>query len=210
MKIQTLFVNIICVIALGACHLNKSDEQKTTKDSTFEKSRDTLVIKPSPRMVEGNFTKTLTWDELKFDIEYNNGTIVIQPMGLKENNNKLERKIEGTITDAQVEDLDSDGLPEILLYLSSTDENQYGTVVAYSVNHGKSMDTVSFTGINRNTRAGNGYIGHDKFYAGDGELIQSFPVYNDEKTTGSTRQLHYKLVKERGSKLFKLIKSNGG
>lgn len=209
MKARIGIYSLGFILVFASCKSNKKDDKTVKQDSvSIQNPTDTIHAKSSPVVADKSFTKTLTWDELKFEVELKNNIIVIQPQGLTGDNSKIEKNIEGTITDAQIEDLDGDGFPEILIYVSTADEHQYGTVIGYSVNEKKSLTPISFTDIRAGAGTGKGYQGHDKFYAGDGQLIRSYPVYEEDKATGSTKQLYYTLSKVQGDKVFKLSKKN--
>ena len=108
------------------------------------------------------------------------------------------RTIEGTVTGAEVADLNVDGSPEIYVYVTSAGSGSYGSLVAYSANRRKSLSEIYLPSVTQDKMASKGYQGHDEFAVLEGVLGHRFPVYRDTDTnarpTGGTRQLQYKLV----------------
>jgi len=161
-----------------------------------------------------NFKKNLSLQGITFDIKATNSgsmnQLVIEPSGLKIDNRPAHHAIEGTVTNAEIEDLNSDGSPEVLVYITSAGSGSYGSVIAYSVNNKKSMSQVYFPGIADNPEAGKGYMGHDEFAVVETCFCQRFPVYKEDDTnvdpTGGMRQIQYKLVDGEASRLFKIDK----
>lgn len=123
--------------------------------------------------------------------------ITITPFGLQIDNSVQVRTIEGSVVNAEVEDLNSDGSPELFIYTQSDGSGSYGDVMAYSVNNRKSMSMVNFPPITNDSTLSKGYMGHDEFSVVETSLVRRFPVYKDGDSnanpTGGTRQITYKL-----------------
>ena len=121
----------------------------------------------------------------------------IQPEGLKNNNTVIEREIEGSVTNAEVADLNVDGSPELYVYVTSAGSGSYGSLVAYAANKGKSLTEIYMPPIEDSKKAAKGYMGHDEFAVVESSLIRRFPLYKSADTnaepTGGTRQIEYKL-----------------
>ena len=118
--------------------------------------------------------------------------------------------MDGQVVDAEIEDLNSDGFPEILIYTTSAGSGSYGNVIGYSVNNGKSISQIYFPEISENKEASSGYMGHDEFAIIETTLARRFPVYKDGDTnnnpTGGTRQIDYKLKDGETSRQFVIAK----
>jgi hypothetical protein len=56
----------------------------------------------------------------------------IVPSGLEIDNSPIVREINGTVTVAEVADLNADGFPEFYVYVTSAGSGSYGSLVAYS------------------------------------------------------------------------------
>lgn len=144
------------------------------------------------------FRKALNYNQYAFFIEVHDNKLTIQPMRLETNNTVVEHVIEGAVMNADVGDLNTDGFPEVLVYIQSPGSESYGSVIGYSVNNGKSMSVIAnLPPVAENTEAGNGYKGHDEFAIVESSLIQRFPIFKpgdtNAKPTGGTRQVQYKL-----------------
>ncbi|MDQ0477294.1 PliI family lysozyme inhibitor of I-type lysozyme [Chryseobacterium sp. MDT2-18] len=160
------------------------------------------------------FTKTLSLQNIGFDVSTaGKGSIqelTIQPSGLKVDNNKITIDIDGSVTNAEIEDLNSDGFPEILIYTMSAGSGSYGNVIGYSVNNGKSMSQIYFPPIADNIKANKGYMGHDEFAVVETTLVQRFKTFTTGDTnsspTGNIRQIQYKLKDGEATRKFVIDK----
>jgi len=156
------------------------------------------------------FVKYLSLQNISFEIRSTGeGSIqhlTIQPSGLKRVNEKISLEVVGTIVNAEIEDLNSDGFPEVLIYTVSAGSGSYGNVIGYSVNNGKSISQIHFPNIADNAKANNGYMGHDEFTIIETHLAQRFQTYklNDTNSspTGNMRQILYKLTDGEASRQF--------
>ena len=105
---------------------------------------------------------------------------------------------DGTITGVEVEDLNADGFPEIYVYVTSAGSGSYGSLIAYASNRNRSLGPIFLPSLEDDPEAAKGYMGHDKFVVGEGTFARRFPVYREgdtnDKPTGGTRQIQYKLV----------------
>jgi hypothetical protein len=143
---------------------------------------------------------------ISFEIKEIGNQLLIQPSGLAIDNTKVVKDIEGTVTNAEIGDLNNDGFPEVLVYITSDGSGSYGTVIGYSVNNGKSMSEIFMPNIDDNPKASKGYMGHDEFAIVENSFCQRFKTYNPEDTnsnpTGKMRQIQYKLKDGENSRVF--------
>jgi len=148
------------------------------------------------------FDKTLTLQGVKFRVVSANNSSVNQleiiPAGLEIDNRPISRTIEGTVTGAEVADLNADGSPEIYVFVNSAGSGSYGSLVAYGANRRKSLNEIYLPPITDHPTASKGYMGHDEFAVVENVLARRFPIYEAGDTnaaaTGGTRQLQYKLT----------------
>lgn len=160
------------------------------------------------------FEKTLSLQEITFYIHATNAgsinTLTIQPMDLEIDNRRVEHEIDGTVTNAEIEDLNRDGSPEVLVYIQSVGSGSYGSVIGYSVNNKKSMSQIYLPDIMDNPEASEGYMGHDEFAIVETTFARRFPIYKEGDTnnnpTGGTRQIQYKLMDGEAGRIFKIDK----
>ena len=155
------------------------------------------------------FSKVLNLQGVGFNVTAKNedgeNTLSIFTFGLEEQEYDEVFDIEGEeVLDAEVEDLNSDGSPELFVYTQSVGSGSYGKVYAFSVNNMKSMSQVYFQPTAENNRINVGYMGHDEFSLVENRLGQRFPIYKEGDTnatpTGGTRQVSYKLVEGEASR----------
>jgi hypothetical protein len=148
------------------------------------------------------FDKTLELQGVRFHITCANhgsiNTLHIVPAGLEIDNSPIMRTIDGTVTGAEVADINADGSPEIYIYVTTAGSGSYGSLVAYSANRRRSLSEIHLPPVTRDKKLSAGYRGHDEFAVVEGILAQRFPVYRDADTnanpTGGIRQLQHKLV----------------
>lgn len=160
-----------------------------------------LLCLHAPRTFAAGFDETLSLQGVSFHVSSaNEGSINrlrIEPKGLKRDNTVIEREIEGTVTGAEVADLNIDGSPEIYVYVSSAGSGSHGSLVAYAANKRRSLTEIFLPPLQDDARAAKGYMGHDEFRVVESTLVRRFPVYRDKDSnaqpTGGTRQVQYKL-----------------
>jgi hypothetical protein len=146
------------------------------------------------------FDKTLELQGIRFHVTGNGqgstSTLKIMPSGLEIDNAPIVKTIDGSVSGAEVADLDADGSPEIYVYVTSAGSGSYGSLVAYAANQRKSLSEIVLPPLTE--EAAKGYMGHDEFAVLEGVLGRRFPVYRDGdsnvRPTGGMRQLQYKLV----------------
>jgi hypothetical protein len=149
------------------------------------------------------FDKMIELHGIKFHVTSTNdgsiNTLNIVPTGLTIDNTPIVRTIDGTVTGAEVADLNVDGSPEIYIYVTSAGSGSYGSLVAYSANRRKSLSEIHLPSLAKNKKAAQGYMGHDEFAVIESVLARRFPIYRNTDTnakpTGGMRQLHYKLFR---------------
>jgi hypothetical protein len=161
-----------------------------------------------------SFHKTVSLKNISFEIstsgEGSLRQLYILPNGLSIDNRKLTHQLDGKVIDAEIEDLNSDGYPELVIYIQSAGSGSYGDVIAYSVNNGKSVSSAYLPPITDHPEASLGYMGHDEFTIIENSLARRFPIFWDGDTnsnpTGGLRQIQYKLVDGEASRRFEVNK----
>jgi len=162
-----------------------------------------------------SFDKILTLQGVIFHVQATNNSslnqLTITPSGLSIKNDVIKQEIDGFVTGAEVADINSDGSPEIYVYVNSAGSGAYGSLVAYSANHKKSLSGIYLTPLENDKKNSVGYMGHDEFTVIENSLARRFPVYNEDDANccpkGGTRQLQYKLVPGEATWQLKLVKS---
>ena len=138
-------------------------------------------------------------------------TLTITPSGLEGKNEPIILKIEGSVTNAEVEDLDANGFPEIYVYVRGARSGSYGSLIAYACNQKKSLTPIFLPDLMEDKVNAKGYMGHDQFAVGEGALLRRFPLYHqadsNNKPSGKTRQLQYKLKAGEAGWILRLDRS---
>jgi hypothetical protein len=158
------------------------------------------------------FDQTYELQGISFQISSANNSsinnLTIQPNGLEIDNSSINVEIDGTVTAAEIADLDGNGWPEIYVYVNSAGSGSYGSLVAFAVNKGKSISDIYLPPISDDKVNSNSYMGHDEFAVVENILARRFPIYleNDSNSSpsGGTRQLQYKLIMGEASWILKL------
>jgi len=187
---------------------NKEDEKilyffcsgGATLAGTYTKINEAL---DTAQVDKTNFSKVLNFQNVGFNVSAiekdGKNILTVFTFGLKEKDYNESFDLEGYhVIDAEVEDLNSDGSPELFIFTQSPGSGSYGNVLAFSVNNMKSMSQVYFPSTAENKKINSGYMGHDEFAILETYLVQRFPIYNEDDSnsnpTGGTRQVSYKLV----------------
>ena len=163
-----------------------------------------IATNPNTTRDLSSFEKSLDWNDDDFKIQASGNKVTIRTFGMDEGDEVFEHTIDGTVTGADAADLNHDGFPEVVVYVTSTGSGSYGSVIGYSSNNGKSMSQFTFPQTAENPKINQGYMGHDKFTVAEDTFVQSFPVYLPGDTnahpTGPTRQVQYALVDGEASR----------
>ena len=207
-KLKNISLILIGLIILYGC-------QGQSEKKTSEEAPEATVAAEVETTIEKeviSFQKVLTLQNVTFEVtsigEDSICQLFINTKGLSETNQDIQMEIDGSVVNAEVEDLNVDGFPELVIYTQSAGSGSYGNVIGYSVNNGKSMSQISFPDLSNNKEASAGYMGHDVFLIGETNLIRKFPIYREGDTnnnpTGGTRQIQYKLKDGEASRVFEI------
>lgn len=119
----------------------------------------------------------------------------------------VKEELLGSLTGREVEDLNSDGRPELILFVTSAGSGSYGSVLAWSASKGHTLLPITMPELGG--KLAQGYMGHDQFAVVETTLMRRFPIYRpgdtNAKPTGGTRQIGYKLVAGEAGFLFKPV-----
>ena len=147
------------------------------------------------------FERKLSLQGVSFHVQCpNTGSVnklKITPTGLEGANDPIEQEIDGSVSNAEVADLNADGFPELYVYVASAGSGSYGSVVAYASNSNKSLTAIYLPELSEDKGTSKGYMGHDEFAVVENVLARRFPIYKEGDSnanpTGGTRQIQYKL-----------------
>ncbi len=155
------------------------------------------------------FTKTLNWQSMGYRvtsiIEKGYLQLLIEPFGF-ENNDIIKVQLDGSIENAEIEDLDFDDYPEVLVYVSPSKNSTIHKVIGFSPNNGKSFSQITFPVVSDNPKLKIGYNGFDEYAIVENTFVQKFKLFemkgNTPYETGKIRQIEYKLESGETSKKF--------
>jgi len=162
-----------------------------------------------------SFEKTLSSDGITFKVvttgEGSLRQLTITPSGLEIDNTPIKKEIEGSVSGVEIADINTDGSPEIYIYITSAGSGSYGSLVAYSANKKKSLSEIYLPPLEDDKINSVGYMGHDEFTIMENSLARHFPVYNKGDANccpkGGIRQLQYKLIAGEAGWQLKLRKT---
>jgi hypothetical protein len=154
----------------------------------------------TPPEATAPFAEQFSWGSIRFQVESANtpgsNKVVITPSGLAIDNRPVEAEILGQLVRGDVADTNRDGSPELYLYIRSNDTPPQMQLLAFSVNHGKSMSDIVLPGLNGKPEYARGYRGWDQFSVVESSLVRRFPVFTEmaaDSQPTSVRQIRYRL-----------------
>lgn len=164
------------------------------------------LMQPPP--LQAPFEQRLSLQGIGFHILAENSSsgskLRIAPNGLSIDNSVQERLIGGQVTGAEIADLNVDGWPEVYVFVRGFGPGAPGSLVAMSVNNGKSISDVSVPALTPSLAKG--YRGHDQFAVLEGVLGRRFPVFPSQAPDAQPtkiRQIQYRLT--TGEAIWKLV-----
>lgn len=108
----------------------------------------------------------------------------------------IQDTLEGRVVGADVADLNSDGLPDLFVYVQSAGSGSYGSVKAWTTTRTGGLLPIHVQDMPAKDMKG--FMGHDQFAVVETNLVRRFPIYrpgdSNANPTGGTRQVNYKLV----------------
>ena len=122
----------------------------------------------------------------------------------------VKQELIGSLSGSEVEDLNSDGRPELVLFVTSAGSGSYGSVLAWSASKGHTLLPITMPDLSG--KLAQGYMGHDQFNVVETTLVRRFPIYRagdtNAKPRGGTRQINYKMVPGEAGFKFKPVSNN--
>jgi Periplasmic lysozyme inhibitor of I-type lysozyme len=205
---KAVALTIALLLAISAC--TDKPVPATEASSTSEPdmtAAEEVTIELDLNSATTPFRKELSMHGVSFVVAASNdgsiNTLTITPIGLTEVNDAITREIDGTVSDAEIADINADRSPEIYVWVNSAGSGSYAAPIGYSANNKKSLSEIYFPPVSEDPVNSKGYMGHDEFRVVENSIVQRFPIYNDgdsnAKPTGKTRQLQFKLTPGEGS-----------
>ena len=137
--------------------------------------------------------------------------LTVNLLGFESEARDMDLVISGRLAKAEIDDLNGDGFPDLVLYIYSDSNAMFGTVFTFLSEANKSITPCILPDTRLNGKLNTGYNGHDQFVLMQSYLQQKFPIYKtgDEKNkpTGGTRVILYQLVPgEDGKFKFDMVR----
>lgn len=165
------------------------------------------------------FDSTMKVGKVGFRVYCNNrnaekNLATISPVGFNKDTREVSIEVKGRINKAEVDDLNSDGFPDLVVYVYGGGDKHVGTVVGVSSDKNEGFAPIYFPDITDDPKLKAGYVGFDEFALMEGTLTRRFPVYSttdtaNVKPTGVIRQVMYRVVADDrpGVQKFKVTRS---
>ena len=122
----------------------------------------------------------------------------VKPEGFDNTAREMDFFIKGRIAKVEIDDLNNDGYPDLIVYLYLGDEGVIGMVYAFMSVENKSITAAVLPDVQLDGKVKDGYKGHDQFSLLEGMLMQKFPIYkpgdDKDKPTGGMRVIQYKIT----------------
>jgi hypothetical protein len=142
---------------------------------------------------------------------YDQNQLTIRPLGFDGEVKDMSFVIKGRVAKAEIDDLNSDGFPDLVLYIYSDSNAVFGTVYAFLSEGNKAVVPCALPDVMLNGKINAGYKGHDQFSLLETYLQQKFPIYkagdDKDKPTGGVRVILYQLGRnEQGGFKFDIVR----
>lgn len=140
-------------------------------------------------------------------------SINISPIGFDNSVRDFSFEIKGRILRAEVDDVNRDNFPDLVLYVYYGDTLNKGNVICVSSDGNNNVLPIGFPDIIDDPKLKEGYRGFDEFLLMEGILTRRFPLFTTDSTgskpTGKTRQVMYRVVSagEKGGQKFQVMRT---
>jgi len=194
-----VFRYLIAAIALLPLIAACSRQQEAPESAAAREPATTAQATSEAQPAEISFAQVLELQGVTFNVVSPNtasaNTVTVSTTGLEIDNSAWSQEVDGTVTGAEVADLNVDGSPEVYVYVKSTGADARGSVVAYVANNRKSLSMAFMAPLSETPGAADGYRGQDEFAVLEGVLGRRFPIHDEAGApTGRIRQLQYTLT----------------
>ncbi|MFM9019905.1 MAG: hypothetical protein ACKOOA_01140 [Sediminibacterium sp.] len=164
------------------------------------------------------YDSTLKLGKAGFKISCNNknpekNNLSIAPVGFENGARDVSFEVKGRVNKAEVDDLNMDGFPDLIIYVNLPGDKPKLNIIAISSDKNQGFLPIYFPDILDDAKIKPGYKGGDEYYLMEGNLVRRFPIYNTQDTaniqpTGMYRQVMYRVgMGERGELKFKVARS---
>ncbi len=144
--------------------------------------------------------------------EIKSNMLAIRPIGFESPaNESMNMPVRGRVSAAMVDDLNSDGLADLILFIYTDSVALHGTVYVMVSQDSKTIVPAGLPDPALDGKINTGYKGHDVFSMLEGTVLLRFPIFKpgdkDDAPTGGTRTVQYSLTKgESGGYKFNILR----
>ncbi len=183
-----LQITFLSILIFG---IHSSDAQFTRIDSTLKIGRVGYRVNCNNKRAEQN-------------------ELTIKLLGFDNSARDVKFYVKGRVVKGEIDDLNNDGFPDLILYLHSGINGEFGSVLAFVSEANKSVAPFGLPDPMLDGKIKDGYKGHDEFTLIEGQIMQKFPLYkpgdDPSKPTGGNRVVVYKVASENGGYQFKMVR----
>lgn len=141
--------------------------------------------------------------------KYDENQLEVRPVGFENEAREMNFMLRGRVAKAEIDDLNGDGYPDLVLYVYMDSSAIFGSVYAFVSKANKSFSGCVMPDPMMDGKINEGYKGHDQFSLMEGYLLDKFPIYktgdDKDKPSGGMRVVLYQLVPDEGDR-FKFQK----
>ena len=193
-----MFRQLIVAIALPPLIAACSRQREAPESAAARVPTTTVQATSEAQPAEISFAQVLELQGVTFNVVSPNtvsaNTVTVSTSGLEIDNSAWSQEVDGTVTGAEVADLNVDGSPEVYVYVMSIGADAMGSVVTYVANNRKTLSMAFMAPLSDTPGAADGYLGKDEFAVLEGVLGRRFPIHDEVGApTGRIRQLQYTL-----------------
>ena len=175
-----------------------------------------ITLTTNAQVTIGRIDSTLKIGKAGYKVDCRNKSFTqnqlsVRPIGFESTAREINFPLKGRVSNAQIDDLNQDGFPDLVLFIYTDSNAVNGTVYCFSSDGNKEIIPCMLPDVVLDSKINKGYKGHDHFSLLEGTLLQQFPVYNTgddkDKPTGGSRVIQYHLVKgENGTNKFSILR----
>ena len=130
--------------------------------------------------------------------DFERNELDIKPVGFDNEAHEQGLYLKGAVTKSQIDDLNNDGFPDLIVYTVSGPKGELGNAYAFISIENKKIIPVGLPDVQLDAKYRDGYRGHDEFSLMEGTLLRKFPLYKtddkDNAATGGKRIIQYQLT----------------
>jgi len=197
MTLHRCYINTFCLLVL--CFFLGSTATLSAQTKKYRRYDSTLKLNKAGYHLYSNN---------KLD---DNNEVTISPIGFDNGAREMSFIIKGRLVLAEVDDLNNDGFPDVVMYAKSSAPNEKGYLYAISSEENRSFRPIAFPDITDDAKLSKGYRGHDEFSLLETTLMRKFPIYSDTDSTNQgpigKRVVQYRLVNKEGRLTFIVLRS---